>query len=305
MELSCVTSSSSISGLHNVIATNLDATKVTLSGAFRYSSPPTITSISPNSGRVAGGNRATVNGSQFGTGTNIKVGEKDCLQVQVLSSTQLSCVLPAYQEGRYKIILSNQYGQESSDDIFYSYRVAPQVSLINPVRGSISGGGSFTVMGSGFLAGASVKIGSKTCVNPQIVSESQINCAIPENTAGSFPVSVTNSDGQSSSLSSSTYFEAVAPRWVGTNGGNCITLCSQQNLISKPSPEGAYCSSGEVIPNSARGVVNYARGCRPNRTCLAQGRVNGATSQAQFCYGPGQAKNREASDITMGCYCGL
>lgn len=71
------------------------------------------------------------------------------------------------------------------------------------------------------------------------------------------------------------------------------------------SSEGAYCASGEVVPNSARGVITFSNGCKPNRACVAQGPVNGASNQAQYCYGPGQLKNNEKTDITMGCYCSL
>ena len=392
MELSCVTTSSTISGLHNVTATNPDGTKATLSGAFRYSVPPSLSSISPVLGLTGGGSRITLTGSQFGTGATVRIGEKECTQVQVVSATQISCVVPGYEEGKYTVRVLNQYGQETPEDIQYSYytypaptitsispsagplsggntvtitgtgfrsglvarvggldctninfisatqftcrppaktagtyalavlnsdtqrgalpnaytyRAAPQITSITPTRGSIAGGGVLTVNGSGFITGAVVKVGTKACANPQVVSANQMTCTFSADGAGFYPVTVTNPEGQTIAQTPSFVFELVAPRWVGTNGGNCITLCSQQNLISKPSPEGAYCSSGEVIPNSARGVINYARGCRPNRSCIAQGPVKGATSQAQFCYGPGQVKNREASDITMGCYCGL
>ncbi|NBX76928.1 MAG: hypothetical protein EBQ92_10275, partial [Proteobacteria bacterium] len=168
-----------------------------------------------------------------------------------------------------------------------------------------AGGGILTINGSGFVSGASVKVGAKACANPRVLSASQITCTLPANGAGVYPVTVTNPEGQALPQVPLFNFEAVAPRWVGTNGVACITVCSQQNLISKASPEGSYCTSGEVIPASARGVISYVRGCRPNKSCPVQGPVNGATSQAQYCYGPRQVKNKQTTDITMGCYCGL
>lgn len=392
MELSCVTSSSSISGLHNVIATNPDGKKSTLSGAFRYNVPPTLSSISPVFGLIAGGSRITLTGAQFGTGAKVRIGEKECTQGQVVSATQISCMVPGYEEGKYTVRVLNQYGQETPEDIQYSYytypaptvasispsagplsggntvtitgtgfrsglvariggldctnvnlisgtqftcrppaktagtyaiavlnsdtqrgalpnaytyRAAPQITSITPTRGSIAGGGVLTVNGIGFVTGAVVKVGTKACTNPQIVSANQITCTFPANGSGFYPVTVTNPEGQTIAQNPSFNFEAVAPRWVGTNGGTCITVCSAQNLNSKSSSEGANCTSGEVIPKSARGVINYVRGCSPKKNCSAQGIVSGATSQSRFCYGPGQRRNAQATDITMGCYCGL
>jgi hypothetical protein len=392
MALSCVTTRSAISGLHNVIATNPDGKKSSLSGAFRYHNPPTLSSISPVFGLSVGGNRVTLTGAQFGTGAKVRIGDKECTQVQGVSSTQVTCTVPSYEEGKYKVTVINQYGQESSEDVqyayytypaptvasispsagplrggntvtingtgfrsglvariggldctninlisetqitclppaktqgtyainilnsdtqqgtllnAYTYRPAPQITSLSPNRGGISGGGVVTVNGTGFVTGAVVKVGAKVCTNPQVLSANQITCTIPANETGFYLVTATNPEGQTTAQTPSFNFETVAPRWVGTNGGTCITVCSAQNLNSKSSSEGANCTSGEVIPKSARGVINYVRGCSPKKNCSAQGIVSGATSQSRFCYGPGQRRNAQATDITMGCYCGL
>ncbi|NBX75354.1 MAG: hypothetical protein EBQ92_02280, partial [Proteobacteria bacterium] len=155
IELRCVTSASAISGLHNVTTINPDGSKATLSGAFRYHVPPTVSSLSPISGLIAGGNRVTVTGSQFGTGTKVRVGEKECMQVKVISSTQVSCILPAYEEGKYKVTVTNQYGQESSEDVQYAYYAypAPTVTAVSPSAGPLAGGNTVTLMGTGFRSG--------------------------------------------------------------------------------------------------------------------------------------------------------
>ncbi|MFM8270396.1 MAG: IPT/TIG domain-containing protein, partial [Pseudomonadota bacterium] len=224
------------------------------------------------------------------------------LQVQVNSANQLSCVVPSYDSGSYKVTVINTYGQESSDPVLFSYRPAPQVASISPRRGNAAGGGSLNLNGAGFVAGAVVKVGGQTCASPQIISQTQITCTIPNLPAGIHQVIVTNPEGQSSA---SVSYEAVSPQWVQTKGGACVSVCSQENLISKPSPEGAYCASGELIPGSTRGVIKFSNGCKLNRSCAAWGLVNGAVNVAQYCYGPKQIRNKEKTDITMGCYCGF
>lgn len=303
MELNCLTTASSISGLHNVIATNPDGTKQSLSGSFRYQNPPIVSSISANAGPLAGGNKLTINGSNFLTAPKVKIGQKECSQVQVNSLNQISCVVPAGIEGEYRLIVTNQYGQESSDPVSYVYRAAPRVVSISPQRGIASAGGLLTINGNQFVSGATAKVGSEICSSPTWISPSQMSCKIPNLASGFYSVIVTNPEGQGSG--SSVKYETVTPKWVKTSGLSCVSVCNQQGLISKASPEGAYCASGEVVPTSARGAITFSNGCKPNRQCAAQGPVNGAANAAQYCYGPGQTRNKERTDITMGCYCSL
>ena|GEM_PF-2778175 len=304
LEMSCLTSTSAILGLHNVKVTNPDGATATITGGFRYFHAPTLSSIIPSAGPLEGGNTLTVNGTRFGVGTKVKVGEKNCLTVRVLSPSQLTCILPASDRGDYLVRVINQYDQESSEQVQYTYRTAPQVTSINPLRGVNSGGGNLTVHGNEFVSGATVKLGSQTCETPNWTSSQQMACIVPALTPGKYRVEVTNPEGQRDAVSS-IFYEVIEPKWVGTRGGSCVTVCNNLGLISKPSPEGAYCSSGEVVPASSRGVLSFVYGCRPNRRCIAQGQVNGATQAGQFCYGPSQVRNRQTTDITMGCFCGV
>lgn len=392
LELKCTTPPTSILGLHNVTATNPDGTKKTLSGAFRYSHPPTLNSISAVSTLIAGGTTVTLQGTHFGTtGTQVRIGEKLCTQVQVQSANQLTCVVPPYEPGAYRVTVINRWGQESAQPVQFTYYAhpAPSVSSVNPTAGPLAGGNSVTVSGTNFRSGAVVHVGGLECAQVNVVSSSQLTCRAPAQTAGTYPIKVTHTDGQIGSVSnaytyrsapqvtsliparglpsagtlltitgnhfvtgvtatvgtqtcneprwvsatqmtcrtpllpagshrilvtnpegqsssnSSINLEVVSPRWVRTNGGSCVTVCSQQQLVSKPSPEGAYCASGEVIPASARGIISFSNGCSPNRQCAAQGPVNGASHQGRFCYGPNQSKNNQRTDVTMGCYCSL
>lgn len=242
-----------------------------------------------------------MNGRLFSSGAKVKIGDKDCTQVQLISANQLSCVLPAADAGDYRVIVLNQYGQESSEQVLFSYRPAPQVLSISPLKGLSNKTGTLTVNGSGFLSGASVKIGTQTCNTSTWVSSSTITCSFTALPSGVHSVVITNPEGQ---LSGNTVkFEVVNPKWVQTNGLSCVSVCSQQGLLSKPSPEGAYCTSGEVVPSSARGVISFTYGCMPNKTCAAQGRVNGSQNQTRYCYGPGQSRNNQKTDITVGCFC--
>lgn len=90
--------------------------------------------------------------------------------------------------------------------------------------------------------------------------------------------------------------------WFLYEGESCPAVCEAIGLTNVPSPEGALCASGEVRPASAIGIVQFKKGCWPN--CAAEGpSVMGAQSIGGSCYKPGQKRDNDRTDVTMGCFC--
>jgi hypothetical protein len=77
---------------------------------------------------------------------------------------------------------------------------APTVTSITPSTGPISGGGSLTIAGTEFRAGATVTIGGTAATNVVVVSSTSITASAAPHSAGAASVVVTNSDGQSGTL---------------------------------------------------------------------------------------------------------
>jgi hypothetical protein len=180
----------------------------------------------------------------------------------------------------------------------------PRITSITPSVIRSVGGELLTINGAGFLPGAVVRLGTQICTSVTLVSSHEIRCRTPSNLESHLYVRVRNSDGQSTVANPASVIRVVAPKWLSTRGGACSSVCGSVGLSSKPSPEGSYCTSGELIPASAVGKVTYSNGCWPNRNCRAQG-VRAGTSVGQFCYGAAQRRDRSKSDITMGCFCDL
>jgi subtilisin-like proprotein convertase family protein len=63
-----------------------------------YVPPPTITSIVPNSGPLAGGSTLTLTGSNYSPEVTVTVGGVPCAKLTYVSTTQLQCVTPAAQK---------------------------------------------------------------------------------------------------------------------------------------------------------------------------------------------------------------
>ncbi len=88
-----------------------------------------------------------------------------------------------------------------------------QVTSIAPSSGLASGGTAVTIKGSGFLAGATVQIGSAaTSVN--VSSETEITATTAATSPGSYEVAVTDSNGTSANGPSYTYYSSPPPTVV-------------------------------------------------------------------------------------------
>ena len=121
---------------------------------------------------------------------------------------------------------------------------APTISAISPNSGSTAGGTAITITGSGFAAGATVSIGGASATNVVVSSSGVITASTPAHAAGTVPVTVANADGQSATLSSSTFqllgnpgFESGSTRWLFNGSGTFST---------------------QTIPTSAHSGSNYA-----------------------------------------------
>ncbi len=159
--------------------------------------PPVVSSITPTEGSTTAGTNVTIMGTGFVSGATAKIGSR-LTAVTVVSANEITARTPAHVAGSEEVLVSDKDGV-SSDGPSYTYIAPPKptVSAITPAEGSTSGATTVTITGTGFLAGASVRIGSKAS-SVDVVSATQITAKMPSHAAGSEEVSVTDADGTSS-----------------------------------------------------------------------------------------------------------
>ena len=225
-QITCLTPSHSI-GSQTITVTNTD--NQSASGqTFTYNTAPTLSSVSPSAGALAGGTTLTVNGSGFSGTPTVTVGGNPCTGVTVGSAIQLTCTLPSGTAGAANVVLTNPDSQTATLAGAYTYQPAPTLTVIAPSSGALAGG-PITLTGTGFVAFASVTIGGSTCTGVNVVSATQITCTAPAHIAGVKSVIVTNADGQASSSRNYTYIPAptlvsIAPSAGALAGGTAVTL---------------------------------------------------------------------------------
>ena len=220
-------------GTVNVVVTNPDAQSVTSVGGFTYTAgAPTIASITPSTGSTAGGDYVTIMGTNFYGSPTLTIGGSSATNITVRSANKITAYTPAHATGAVSVVLANQDEQSvtAADGFTYASfgNPAPTISSVSPASGTI--GTTVTITGTNFLASPTVKINGVSATGVTLVNSTSITATAPSNSAGTYDVTVTNTDGQMATLTNGfTYnagpvISAITPTTGSTNGGDTITL---------------------------------------------------------------------------------
>ncbi len=116
-----------------------------------------------------------------------------------------------------------------------------------------------TITGTGFLAGATVKLGGTAATGVTVVSSTSITATAPAHAAGAASVVVTNTDAQSGTLTNGYTYTAVNPApTVGsinptsgtTGGGTPVTITGTGFLAGATVTLGGTPATGVTVVNS-------------------------------------------------------
>jgi len=177
---------------------------------FNYAQPvglPSVGSVSPSNGSLAGGTAISVAGSNFLPGDVVTVGGKNATSIVVLNGSTITANTPANPLGAADVVVVRPCptnfpsGCPSSAPLpggfTYTNPQAPSITSVSPNSGTVNGGTSITINGANFQYGASVMIGGRPAT-VQTWTSSYINATTPTGqSVGAVDVVVTNPDGQS------------------------------------------------------------------------------------------------------------
>ncbi|MGA9800313.1 MAG: IPT/TIG domain-containing protein, partial [Terriglobales bacterium] len=176
---------------------------------------------------------------------------------------------------------------------------APTVSSIAPGTGTGSGGTSVTITGTGFLSGATVTLGGTPATGVTVVSSTSITATTPTHAAGAVNVVVTNTDGQSGTLTNGYTYSS------GTGGGivNFVQLgsatpqaASATATVTYPSAQTAGNLNVLAVGwNDTTSTVTGVTDSQGNTYVLAIGPTTGSGLRQSIYY----AKNIAAGSNTV------
>jgi len=193
-------------GTVDVIVRNPDTQSATVSGGFTYQPvpAPTIISLLPTSGPEAGGTLVTVWGTNFLAGATVSFGGVTAASVTVTSATQLGAVTPPHATGVVDVRVTNPDDQFATLVSAFTYGTPPPtITGVSPNSGTIAGGTSVTITGTGFqpaVPGTTVTFGAVAAIGVNVLSSTKIQVTTPAHAAGAVDVKVTNPDSQSVTL---------------------------------------------------------------------------------------------------------
>jgi hypothetical protein len=221
---------------------------------------PTVSSISPTSGSGSGGTVVTITGTGFLSGATVSLGGTAATGVNVASSTSITATSAAHSAGSVNVVVTNSDNQTGTLNGGYSYGApnpAPTVSAISPATGTTAGGTAVTITGTGFLAGATVKLGGTSATGVNVVSGTSITATAPGQTAGSVSVVVTNTDSQNGTLTNGYSYtnpapkvNSIAPNSGPAPGGTSVTITGTGFLSGATVSLGGTAATGVNVVSS-------------------------------------------------------
>lgn len=263
-------------GVVTVVVTNTDLQKGSLLSSYTYKAAPTVTGATSANGPSVGGKIIIITGTGFESTSIVSLDTTVCTSSLLISTTSIQCVTPAHAAGSVTVSVKNSDNQSGSLALGFQYIAAPTITSLNVSSGAEAGGDNITISGTGFLIGATVKLGTTACssvyVNPLLTTT--ITCTTPAHAAGAVTVTVTNTDGQSGSLTSGfTYTPSLS--WSPATPydfGSTTTNITQTFTLTN---NGAIASSAVAISLTGSGWLIGTDTCNgtvipKTQTCTVQ-----------------------------------
>lgn len=134
-------------------------------------------------------------------------------------------------------------------------KVVPKVGQLIPSAGTTEGGTALTILGSGFVEGSAVLIGTQPCGNTQVLSATEIHCVTPAGMPiGTLEVVITNPSGFSFRMPSGfRAFDTLPPvagRVIAAQGGILTGTSGSQTLqlhLTLGEPVASDLQTGQVV----------------------------------------------------------
>jgi N-acetylneuraminic acid mutarotase len=205
-------------------------------GKFFYNLPSNVVveRITPDNGKQAGGDTATISGSGFLPGATVTIGGVEATNTGVIS-TLISFTVPPGTEGAKDVVVTNPDGQKATLHRGYTYNPFPVIKKVEPrYGGPLRGGTEITITGSNFMEGVVVTIGEKRVQQLDLFSPTELRLETPPGTAGPKPVRVTNPDGQEAmeedgfSYNRAPRIISISPSAGPLEGGTPITITGER-----------------------------------------------------------------------------
>lgn len=235
---------------------------------------PTITSVTPSTISISGGDTITIVGTNFNSLIKIIVGGNNCTNISITSATTATCTTPAHSTGTVDVVVTNQGGSATRNNAITYVIPGPTVTSISPNSGHFRGGETFVITGANLTGATAVNFGGSVCRSFSVVSDTEIKCVSSgvstslqtnaDDGSGSFmtnptetvSVNVTTPNGSSAA---NTLFTYRYPNSSFTTGSSYVDIKGTDfGLGGKFQVGGTNCKEQKISSSSTAACVTPA-----------------------------------------------
>jgi len=210
--------------------------------------PPTVTSVSPNSGPTTGGTSVAITGTNFIGVTAVKFGSTAASSFTVNSAASITATSPAGTGiVDITVIVAGVSSPISPADQFTFTLPVPAVTSVSPNVGPVGGGTSVTVTGTNFTGATAVRFGATAASSFTVNSATSITATSPPGT-GTVDLTVTTPGGTSATGPGDQFSYKVA------------TTTSLSSSLNPSSFGQAVTFSAKVTGSSPSGTLTFLDG---------------------------------------------
>jgi hypothetical protein len=288
-------------GTVDITVTTTEGTSATSpADQYTYEPIPAVSVVSPNAGAAAGGNAVSVTGTLFTGVTQVSVGSVTITTAcpgtptspcfAFLSATQINVEDFPSGSGNVDITVTTPGGTSptSATDV-YAYAPIPTISKVAPNHGSINGGTSVTLTGTGFeptgtnrnftttlVSVGGIAVTTTPCPGAPIAPCYNVNSStqifvedFPAHAVGPVDIMITTIGGISAISSADKYFYGatfptvtfLSQKFGAEKGGAVVTITGTNFTSSGAVTSDIFFGSSDVPASNAFPCSGTAAGC--------------------------------------------
>ncbi|MGK0358305.1 MAG: hypothetical protein ACI9U2_000589 [Bradymonadia bacterium] len=158
---------------------------------------PQLVTLGPNHGPQAGGTQVGLRGEGFGPGLTVRFGDRDGLDVEVVSEHFALVTTPsAGAPGRVDVIVFD-HGRAARLVEAFDFQAPPRIDRLAPAEGPTVSSTRVVIDGANFVEGAAVAFGDVDSSETRVLSPTRLTAVAPPHEPATVDVQVTNPDLQS------------------------------------------------------------------------------------------------------------
>lgn len=202
--------------------------------------PPSVTGLTPGVGATTGGRTVTIRGFGFTGATAVRFGPTAATTFTVVDNTTITAVSPVRPAGLVNLWVDTPEGTSTNTSAsWFTYQNPPSgppvVTALTPNVGSIAGGATVTITGSGLLTASSVRFGPVDAASFTVLNDTTIVAVTPPFAAALVNVWVTTPNGTNPNQMASWYafrnltgppptVSGLSPTSGPASGGAAVTI---------------------------------------------------------------------------------